>query len=767
MQTFPIIVTLSTAAMAMLVPAPVDAKAAPVTSEKDVQSRANAMLKRMTTEEKAGQLVQYFDIGGATVSDAKRTLVDIDASVAKGEVGAMLLVTDPVRANALQKLAMTKTRLGIPLLMGYDVIHGLHTIMPVPIAMAASWDPAIAERGQAVAASEARAVGINWTFAPMVDITLDPRWGRMVEGAGEDPVLGAAMAAAQVRGFQGSSIGSPGHVLAGPKHFVGYGASFGGRDYDEVDLSENQLRNTYLPPFKAALDAGAGNIMSAYMSLNGVPAAANKWLLTDVLRKEWGFKGFVVSDANGVESLQKQGMASSPDQAAERALDAGMDLAMSVPSAPSPMLSLVQAVKNGKVPASALDGPVRRLLEAKYRLGLFDNPYVDPNAVTQILNDPTHRDVARVAAERSAVLLSNAGGLLPLDRNRLRSVAVIGPLADSEHDMLGPWVFSSNRPKGVSVLAGLRAKLGTSVSVGYAVGTAWPTRQNPSFFDAMNKPGQHPAIDETAEMAKAIDLAKASDVAIMVLGEAQNMAGEFASRSDLRLPGRQQELLDAVIAMGKPVVVVLINGRPLNLGDSKPGAILEAWYPGSEGGNAIANLLLGDANPGGKLPFSWIRSAAQAPYTYAYLPSHQPASALKRYWNESNAPTWPFGHGLSYTSFAYDKLAVDRASVKPGQPVTVTFDLTNTGKRAGDEVAQLYIHQRVGTSSRPVRQLKKFERIALAAGETRHMRFTLTPDDLRYWSAMTKDWVQDKSAFDIWVGGSSTADLATTFTVQR
>jgi beta-glucosidase len=767
LQNFSIIVTLSTAAMAMLVPAPVDAKAAPVTSEKDVQSRANAMLKRMTTEEKAGQLVQYFDIGGATVSDAKRTLVDIDASVAKGEVGAMLLVTDPVRANALQKLAMTKTRLGIPLLMGYDVIHGLHTIMPVPIAMAASWDPAIAERGQAVAASQARAVGINWTFAPMVDITLDPRWGRMVEGAGEDPVLGAAMAAAQVRGFQGSSIGSPGHVLAGPKHFVGYGASFGGRDYDEVDLSENQLRNTYLPPFKAALDAGAGNIMSAYMSLNGVPAAANKWLLTDVLRKEWGFKGFVVSDANGVESLQKQGVASSPDQATERALDAGMDLAMSVPSAPSPMLSLVQAVKNGKVPASALDGPVRRLLEAKYRLGLFDNPYVDPNAVTQILNDLTHRDVARIAAERSAVLLANAGGLLPLDLNRLRSVAVIGPLADSEHDMLGPWVFSSNRSKGVSVLAGLRAKLGTGVNVGYAVGTAWPTRQNPSFFDAMNKPGQHPAIDETAEMAKAIDLAKASDVAIMVLGEAQNMAGEFASRSDLRLPGRQQELLDAVIAMGKPVVVVLINGRPLNLGDSKPGAILEAWYPGSEGGNAIANLLLGDANPGGKLPFSWIRSAAQAPYTYAYLPSHQPASALKRYWNESNAPTWPFGHGLSYTSFAYDKLAVDRASVKPGQPVTVTFDLTNTGKRAGDEVAQLYIHQRVGTSSRPVRQLKKFERIALAAGETRHMRFTLTPDDLRYWSAMTKDWVQDKSAFDIWVGGSSTADLATTFTVQR
>ncbi|PNU02564.1 glycoside hydrolase family 3 N-terminal domain-containing protein [Novosphingobium guangzhouense] len=736
-------------------------------TEAEARTQAEAMLKRMTLEEKAGQLVQYFDFGGATVANPKAAAVDIDASIAKGEVGSMLFVTDPVRINKLQELAVKKTRLGIPLLIGYDVIHGLHTIMPVPIAMAASWDPATAERGQAVAASEARAVGINWTFAPMVDITMDPRWGRMVEGAGEDPVLGAAMAAAQVRGFQGGAIGTPGHVLSGPKHFVGYGASFGGRDYDEVDLSENQLRNIYLPPFKAALDAGAGNIMSAYMGLNGVPAAANKWLLTDVLRKEWGFKGFVVSDANGVNSLEKQGAAGSPKDAAVRALDAGMDLAMSVPSVVSPMLSLVDAVKAGEVPESALDTPVLRLLEAKYRLGLFEKPYVDAKAVPQVFDDPAHREVARIAAERSAVLLANAGGLLPLDRAKLKSVAVIGPLADEGHDMLGPWVFSSNKPVGVSVLAGLRAKLGTGVNVGYAAGTAWPTRKNPSFFDAMNKPGEHPSVDEKAELAKAVDLAKASDVAVMVLGEAQNMAGEFASRSDLKLPGHQQTLLDAVIATGKPVVVVLVNGRPLSLGDARPGAVLEAWYPGSEGGNAVANLLLGDANPGGKLPFSWIRSAGQAPYTYAYLPSHQPDSADKRYWNEDNSPTWPFGHGLSYTTFSYGKLAVDRASVKPGEPVTVSFDLTNTGQRAGDEVAQLYIHQRVGTSSRPVRQLKKFARVALAPGETKHMQFTLTADDLRYWSAVTRGWVQDESAFDVWVGGDSKASMAATFTVAK
>lgn len=734
-------------------------------TQADARARAEKMLARMTIEEKAGQLVQYFDFGGATVAGAKTTAVDIEAAIAKGEVGSMLLVTDPARNNALQRLAMTKTRLKIPLLFGFDVIHGLHTIMPVPIAMAASWDPDMAERGQAVAAAEARAVGIQWTFAPMVDITQDPRWGRMVEGAGEDPVLGSAMAAAQVRGFQGDAIGQAGHIVAGPKHFAGYGASFGGRDYDEVDLSENQLRNTYLPPFKAAVDAGAGNIMSAYMALNGVPAAANHWLLTEVLRKEWGFQGFVVSDANGVNSLERQGAAADAKHAAVRALSAGMDLAMSVPGAPSPMLSLVDAVRTGEIPETALDEPVRRLLEVKYRLGLFDHPYVDGKAAPKVLDDFAHREVARIAAERSAVLLANPNGLLPLSRASLKSVAVIGPLGDSGHDMLGPWVFPSNKPSGVSVLQGLRANLGTGVKVGYATGVAWPTRKNPTFFDQLNKPDAHPAIDEKAEFARALDLARNSDVAVLVLGEAQNMAGEFASRSDLKLPGGQQELLDAVIATGKPVVVVLVNGRPLSIGNAKPGAILEAWYPGSEGGNAIANLLLGDATPGGKLPFSWIRSAAQAPYTYAYLPSHQPDGANKRYWNEDNAPTWPFGHGLSYTTFRYGNLTVDHTAVKVSEPVNVSFDITNTGKRSGDEVAQLYIHQRVGNSSRPVRQLKKFKRVTLAAGETRQMRFTLTPDDLRYWSSAEKGWVQDASAFDVWVGGSSQADLATTFAV--
>jgi beta-glucosidase len=762
---FALALALSAAGFAILNPVTPSAKEVPLMTPEEARTRADGLLARMTLEEKVGQLVQYFDFGGATVAGADTTGVDLDAAVAKSEVGSMLFVTNPARINQLQRIAVTKTRLKIPLLFGFDVIHGLRTIMPVPIGVAASWDPEIAEKGQAVAAAEARAVGLHWTFAPMVDITLDPRWGRMVEGAGEDPVLGAAMAAAQVRGFQGADIGAPGHVIAGPKHFVGYGASLGGRDYDEVDLSENQLRNTYLPPFKAAIDAGAGNIMSAYMGLNGVPAAANRWLLTDVLRKEWGFKGFVISDANGVNSLEPQGMAADQKQAAVRALQAGMDLAMSVPSGPSPMLSLIEAVRKGELDEHALDEPVRRLLEAKFRMGLFENPYVDPAKAAKVLDDPEHRRVARLAAKRSAVLLANAGGLLPLDRKTLKSIAVLGPLADSGQDTLGPWVFPANGPKAVSILEGLRAKLGKAVKIDYATGVTWPTRKNRSFFDDINKPASHPEIDEKAEFAKALELVRASDVTVMVLGEPQNMEGEAASRSDLSLPGRQQNLLEAAIATGKPVVVVLMGARPFNLAEARPGALLEAWYPGSEGGTAVANLLVGDAVPGGKLPFSWIRSAAQAPYTYAYLPSHQPAGANSRYWNEDNLPTWPFGFGLSYTSFAYSDVKADRVTLKPGEAVTVSFTLTNTGKREGDEVAQLYIHQRTGTSSRPVRQLKKFARVMLQPGESRRMQFTLNADDLRYRSEVTKSWIQDVSTFDVWVGGNSQADATTRFTV--
>jgi beta-glucosidase len=729
-------------------------------SDAGVRARADALVAQMTPEEKVGQLSQflYFQIFPSMNAG-------IDAVVAAGGAGSLLFVSDPALTNRLQHMAVDKTRLKIPLLFGFDVIHGLHTIFPAPLGMAASWDPAMVEQPQGVAAAEARAVGVHWAFAPMVDIARDPRWGRIVEGAGEDPYLGSAMAAAQVRGFQGAYIGAPDHIIAGPKHFAGYGAALGGRDYDEVNLSDNELWNVYLPPFKAAVDAGAGNIMSAYMALNGVPAAANSWLLTKVLRDSWGFKGFVVSDAGAVLSLKTQQLAIDAQDAGVRALNAGLDMEMTTPMAVPAMKTLPAALQAGKISQARLDEAVRRVLEAKMRMGLFETPYVDEKKAQAVFDDPAHLKLARIAAERSAVLLRNENALLPLDRRAIKSIAVIGPLADSARDVLGPWVFPQNKPPSASILAGLKAKAGTSVRIDYSEGVRMPPRTFPSPFAMLEKQADRPPIDAPAELQRAVALAKAADVAILVLGEGQDMIGEGASRASLDLPGRQQELLDAVLATGKPVVVVLMSARPLDLKETKAGAILDVWYPGSAGGEAVANLLFGDANPGGKLPITWIRDAAQAPNPYAQLISHDPKTD-KRYWDGTSAPTYAFGHGLSYTSFQYANLKTDRAAYAPGQPVIVTVDLKNSGARAGDEVAQLYIHQRSGTSSRPVRELKGFQRVTLKPGETRTLSFTLKPDDLRYWSAATGGWVQDESAFDIWVGGSSKADLAGSFTVK-
>ena len=735
--------------------------AAPL-SEDAVRARADALIAQMTPEEKAGQLSQFFYFQIFPPMNVKT-----DAAVAAGGAGSLLFVTDPAFTNRLQHIAVDKTRLRIPLLFGFDVIHGLHTIFPVPLGMAASWDPALVEQAQGVAAAEARAVGVHWAFAPMLDIARDPRWGRIVEGAGEDPYLGSAMAAAQVRGFQGDYVGAANHIIAGPKHFVGYGASLGGRDYDEVNLSDNELWNVYLPPFKAAVDAGAGNIMSAYMGLNGVPVAANGWLLTKVLRDAWGFKGFVVSDSSAVLSLKTQGLAKDNQDAAARALNAGLDMEMAQPMAEPAFNSLPAALRAGKVSQAKLDDAVRYVLEAKIRMGLFENPYVDEAAARTVLDDPTHLQLARVAAERSAVLLKNANALLPLDRKALKSIAVIGPLADSARDVLGPWVFPQNNPKAVSVLEALKTKLGTKVRVDYSEGVRMPPRTFPSPFMMLDKQPSKPAIDEAAEFQRAIGLAKAADVAVLVLGEGQDMIGESASRSSLDLPGRQQELLDAVVATGRPVVVLLMSARPLDLKATEAGAILDIWYPGSAGGEAVANLLFGDADPGGKLPITWIRDASQAPNPYAHLISHDPKNADQRYWNGSSAPTWPFGFGLSYTSFQYANLHVERPAYAPGEPVKVTVDLKNNGQRTGDEVAQLYIHQRYGTSARPVRELKGFQRVTLKPGEIRTLSFILKPEDLRYWSAATGGWVQDEAPFDVWVGGDSQAALAGGFEVRK
>ncbi|TCU58491.1 beta-glucosidase [Novosphingobium sp. PhB57] len=747
---------------------PADAQAAPKPSSSQlpandaaIDARVEALLAKMTAEEKAGQLSQFFYF-----AQIPAMAKGVDDQIAAGKAGSILFTTDPKLLNRAQKMAVEQTRLKIPLLVGFDVIHGLHTIFPVPLAMAASWDPKLVERSQAVAAQEARAVGIHWTFAPNVDVALDARWGRIVEGAGEDPYLGSAMAAAQVRGFQGSYIGAPSHIIAGPKHFAGYGAAMGGRDYDQSEISENQLHNFYLPPFKAAIDAGAGNIMAAYMALNGVPAAGNHRLLTDTLRTEWGFRGWVVSDAGGVDALRTHGIAKDGTEAAVKAISAGTNMEMVPPGQKAHMPSLAAAITEGKLTTAELDAMVRPVLAAKFRMGLFENPYVDEARAAKVLADPAHADAARAAAERSAVLLRNEGGLLPLDRKKVRSLAVIGPLADSQRDMLGPWIFSMNNPSAESLLAGIRAKVGQGVTVSYSEGVRIPARVNPSPFDMMDGKRTKPEpIDEDAEIAKSVALARQSDAAILVLGEAQNMSGEKASRASFDLPGRQKELLDAVVATGKPVIVVLMSARPLAVQDSKAAAILDIWYPGSQGAAAAANLLFGDAVPGGKLPISWVRSAAQAPMTYARLPSHDPTDAAKRYQEGSNEPAWPFGFGLSYTSFAYSNLKVLTPKVAPGSPVNITVDVANSGPRSGDEVAQLYIHQKHGTSSRPVRQLKGFERVTLKPGEKRTLTFTLSPEDLRYWSDATRSWIEDSSDFEVWVGGDSTASLGGSFEV--
>jgi beta-glucosidase len=733
---------------------------ASIPSEAQITQYVEKLLGRMSLNEKIGQLTQ---VGGADFFPGK----NIENLIRDGEVGSVLWLNDTRRFNELQKIAVEQSPSKIPLLFALDVIHGYRTIFPVPLAMAASWDPDVAENSQSIAAKEARSVGLHWTFGPMLDIARDARWGRIVEGAGEDPYLGAAMAAAQVRGFQGSYLGAPDHLIACAKHFAGYGAADGGRDYDPVYLPEAQLRNVYLPPFLAAVKAGVGTFMSAYMDLNNVPASGNRWLLRDVLRHEWGFQGFVVSDAFAVANLIIQGFARDPRDAASRALKAGVNMDM---ASNTYLHNLAGLVQDGMLNEAEIDAAVRPILALKVRMGLFETPYVDESLLEQVVALPEHRQTARLAAQRSMVLLRNEGGLLPLSKD-LKNIAVIGPLADSKQATEGSWMVFGHQPAAVTVLQGIRVKL-PHAQVDYAPGPEI-CRDIPSWFeDKMpenKKPAQTP---EEAEAAFQLALATArqAELVVMVLGENADMAGEAASRGSLDLPGRQEELLRAVVALGKPVVLVLLNGRPLSIvwaAENVP-AILEAWEPGSEGGNAVADLLFGDANPGGKLPVSFTRSASHAPLYYARTLTHLPESNpmyRSRYWDSPTTPLYPFGFGLSYTTFSISNLQLSASQVKLGQSLTADVEVTNTGPVVGDEVVQLYIHQQAGRDSRPIRELKGFRRITLQPGETRKVSFNLGPDELGYWSTDAGSWVQDAADFDLWVGSDSLATLHADFSV--
>jgi beta-glucosidase len=738
-----------------------------------VEAKANALLRQMTLEEKVAQLSQ---LPGFPIAEFKEQVsVSPEEIIRKYGAGSVLWVSDPKQINRWQHIAVDESRLHIPILFGLDVIDGYHTIFPAPIAMASSWDPKMVEAAQTIAAREARAAGIEWTFAPMVDIARDARWGRMVEGAGEDPYLGAAMARAQVLGFQGTHLGAPDHVLACVKHFAGYGAADGGRDYDSSYIPEELMWNVYLPPFKAALDAGAGTVMSAYMDLNDIPASGNRWLLHDVLREAWNFKGFVVSDAVAVHSLITHGYARDGADAAYKAFSAGLDMDM---ASGTYLKYLAGEVRQGRISMRQIDDAVRLILETKIRLGLFEHPYVDESRIPQILNDPRSQQAARIAVQRSVVLLRNQNALLPLDRSgkQFKSIAVIGPLADAELDLLGMWGAMAKPGPTVSILQGIRNKVGGAVRVEFAHGPNL-RRDFPSIFEDLALSHMKEQPKQTAEEAQkaiqdAVAVARRNDLAVLVLGEIDLMSGEAASRSSLKLSGGQQALLEAVVATGKPLVLVLVNGRPLNISwaaEHVP-AILEAWYPGSQGGNGVADVLFGDANPGGHLPVSWPRTAGQLPLYYNHNLTQRPESApgfTSRYWDILSTPLYRFGYGLSYTTFSFDHLQVSPAEAKVGSNLQVSVDVTNTGSRAGDVVVQLYIHQRAGSASRPVRQLKGFQRVSLAAGAKQTVHFTLGPNELQFWSPAKKRWVIEPEQFDLWVGEDSTAKLHSEFRLER
>jgi beta-glucosidase len=728
----------------------------------EAKQKAEVLLKQMTVDEKVGQLNESSGMVMPGLVTEKP-----DELIAKGGAGSILWQMNVKEINRLQHIAIEKSRLHIPIIFGFDVIHGYRTVFPVPLAMASSWDPSVEEQAQHLAAEDARAAGIQWTFTPMVDIARDARWGRIVEGAGEDPYLGAAMARAQVRGFQGERLG-PNSVMACVKHFAGYGAAEGGRDYDSVYVPEELMENVYLVPFHAAEEAGAGSFMSAYMDLNEVPATGNHWLLTDVLRKDWGFQGIVLSDAFAVGSLVTHGYAKDGEDAAYKAITAGLNMDMASLTYSHNLAKLVQ---EGKVSESYLDEMVLPILEAKYDLGLFEHPYVDESKVDAVLSRPEGLALERKLASRSMVLLRNENRALPLPKS-LKKVAVIGPLSDSKQEIEGGWtvegLFSPGGGKShpVTVLAGIKNKLGPNAQVTLVAGPM-PARLYPGFMDAFSgrKPAPPPTPEEIADwIAKAKAAAEEADVVIAVMGETASMSGEAASRSTLDLPGIQEQMLEAVTATGKPVILVLEGGRPLDIrwASEHVPAILEAWYPGTEGGDAVADVLFGDVNPGGKLPVSWPRTAGSEPLYYNHTLTHEPEDAPRftsRYWDINSKPLYPFGYGLSYSAFKFANLQLSKTSMGIGETTEVSVDVTNTSSVAGDAVAQLYIHQRYGSASRPVRQLKGFERISLQPGETKTLKFPLGKDELKYWNPQTKQWIVEPSEFDLWAGEDSTASL--------
>ena len=702
------------------------------------------LLERMTLAEKVGQLVQ--GRGGADETGPASVAANAEA-VRAGAVGSFLGVTGAGPTRRLQRVAVEDSRLGIPLLFAFDVVHGLRTIFPMPLAEAASWNLEAIENAARIAAVEATAAGVHWTYAPMVDIARDPRWGRVVEGAGEDPYLGARIAAARVRGFQGEDPARSDTLLATAKHFVAYGAADGGRDYDAADLSARELRETYLPPFEAAIDAGVASVMVAFNAVNGVPAHASRELLTGVLRGEAGFEGLVVSDYDGVRELVEHGVAADASDAAALAFAAGVDVDM-VSNAYT--AGLPAALETGRAAPAGIDAAVARVLRMKYRLGLFDDPYRYSDTLRERARTLTrgHRAAARRLATESIVLLSNRDGALPLTVDAIGSIAVVGPLADDARAVLGGWSMAGRAEETVSVLEGLRAAL-------------------PARVDLVHERGADVRGGDGSGIGAAVRAARGADVALLVVGETPDMSSEANNRTSLGLPGTQDALARAVIATGTPTVAVLVNGRPLALEwlDRNADAVLETWFLGTETGHAVADVLTGAANPGGKLPITVPRNVGQVPIHHAARRSGRPHAPgeryVMRYLDAAFEPLYPFGHGLSYTAYEYGEVRLERETLGPGGTLGASVRVTNVGERAGTETVQLYVGDPVASVARPVWRLRGFERLALAPGESALARFEIAMEDLAFpalaWPDDDPRPVAEAGEFRVRIGPSSVA----------
>ena len=727
-----------------------------------IEDKVEALLSKMTLEEKIGQMNQYngfWDVTGPAPSDGEAEIKY--EHLRKGYVGSMINVKGVKDVRAVQKIAVEESRLGIPLIIGFDVIHGFKTTSPIPLAEAASWDLEAIKSSAEVAAKEAAASGINWTFAPMVDISRDARWGRVMEGAGEDPFLGSKIGVARVQGFQGEDLSSPLTIAACAKHFAGYGFAESGKDYNTVDVGTSTLNNIILPPFKAASDAGVRTFMNSFNELNGIPATGNKMLQRDILKEKWNFDGFVVSDWGSIAEMIAHGYAKDGKEAAKYAANAGSDMDM---ESYLYVEHLAALVKEGEVDEALIDDAVRRILKVKFELGLFDDPYkyCNEDREKEIIGSESINNTVLDVAKKSIVLLKNQNQLLPLKKEG-QKIAVIGALADDKTSPLGNWRLAAEEGSAISLLEGLKNYTGNTIT--YAKG-ADVIIENTSFAKEVKIND-----DDTSGFAEALALAKSSDVVIMVLGEHGMQSGEGRSRANLNLPGVQQQLLEAVYKVNKNIVLVLHNGRPLAIdwADQNIPSILEVWQLGSQSGNAIAQVLFGDYNPSGKLPMTFPKNVNQVPIYYNYKSTGRPNMPApdevfwSHYSDQTNQPLYPFGFGLSYTTFKYDNLKVEN-TFSENKTVKVSVEITNTGKYQGKEVTQLYIRDLFASVTRPIRELKGFEMIELEPNQTKTVTFTLTENELGFYDNLG-EFIVEKGDFKVFVGGDSSAKLSSEFKI--